>query len=67
MYRKYPSGEITIWCDGYCEEDACGKRKRDDSSGGPSKRQKKEDKADVVFPNLKEKHGDDFSTPQLRM
>lgn len=67
MYRKYPSGEITIWCDGYSEEETHGKRKRDDSSGGPSKRQKKEDEVDVVFQDLKEKHSGNFSTPQLRM
>ena len=40
MYRKYPSGEITLWCDGYNEEEltARGKRKREDTSNGPSKR-----------------------------
>ena len=36
-------------------------------SSGPSKRQKMEDKVDVVFQDLKEKHGSNFSTPQLCM
>ena len=43
MYQKYPSGELTLWCDGYSEEETRGKRKRDDSNSGPSKGQKKED------------------------
>ena len=67
MYQKYPSGEITLWCDGYTEDETRGKRKRCDSSSGPSKRQKMEDEVDMVLKDLKEKHGSNFSTPQLRM
>ena len=58
MYRKHPTGEITLWCDGCtaADEDTTGrnKRKKDDSSGGPSKRQKKEEGVDSVFKELKE-------------
>ena len=32
MYSKYPSGDITIWCDGRQDGSIRGKRKRDDSS-----------------------------------
>ena len=68
MYKKYPSGEITLWCDAYVDEElTCGKRKREDSSNNPSKRQKKEDDVDSVFKQLKEKHDTKFSTPQLRL
>ena len=68
MYKKYPSGEITLWCDAYVDEElTCGKRKREDSSNNPSKRQKKEDDVDSVFKQLKEKHDTEFSTPQLRL
>lgn len=69
MYKKYPSGEITLWCHGNeDEETSCGKRKRSDSSCNiPSKRQKKEDDVDSVFKDLKEKHGSKFGTPQLRL
>ena len=70
MYRKHPTGEITLWCDGRIsdiEEEAmgCGKRKRGDQSTGSSKRQKKEEEVDSVFEELKEKHGAMFDTPRL--
>lgn len=68
MYRKYSSGDITLWCDAYVDDElARGKRKREDSSSNPSKRQKKEDDVDSVFKQLKEKHDNKFSTPQLRL
>lgn len=69
MYRKYPRGEITLWCDGRVNEDmvAGKKRKRDDSSTVSSKRQKREDKVDSVFEDLQERHGDDYDRPQLRL
>lgn len=68
MYQKYP-GDITLWCDGYTvlKTKPVANKKRCDSSGGPSKRQKMDDEVDVVFKDLKEKHGSNFSTPQLRM
>lgn len=66
MYQKYPCGEINLWCDSNSEDES-RKRKRDESSGGTSKRQKKEEEVDSVFRNLKEKHGNNFSIPQLRM
>ena len=69
MYRKHPTGEITLWCDGCtaADEDTTGrnKHKKDDSSGGPSKRQKKEEGVDSVFKELKEKHGNKFDTLHL--
>ena len=69
MYHKYPSGEITLWCDGCTNEDStgCKKRKRDDSSSGHSKRQKREEEVDTVFDQLKEKHGSKYNTPHLRL
>ena len=42
------------------------KRKRDDSSSGHSKRQKREE-VDTVFDQLKEKHGSKYNTPHLRL
>ena len=69
MYHKYPSGEIALWCDGCTNEDStgCKKRKRDDSSSGHSKRQKREEEVDTVFDQLKEKHGSKYNTPHLRL
>ena len=65
MYHKYPSSEITLWCDGCTNEDStgCKKRKRDDSSSGHSKRQKREE-VDTVFDQLKEKHGSKYKRPR---
>ena len=69
MYQKNSSGEITLWCDGSVnsEESAHTKRKRDDTSTGPSKRQKKEEEVDSVFQELREKHGAKYDTPRLRL
>ena len=71
MYHKHPTGEITLWCDGRIpgtEEEVMGrsKRKRDDPATGSSKRQKKEE-VDPIFKELKEKHGNKFDTPRLRL
>lgn len=69
MYHKYPTGEITLWCDS-CSDEGTGhsKRKRDDtSSTAPSKRQKKEEEVDSIFKELKEKHGSKYDTPRLRL
>ena len=44
MYSKYPSGDITIWCDGRQDESIRGKRKRDDFSVSSLKhRERKEE------------------------
>ncbi len=70
MYRKHPTREITLWCDGCMSEEEAvvhGKRKRADSSTGTSKRQKKEEEVDSVFEELKETHGSRFDTPHLRL
>ena len=69
MYNKYSTGPITLWCDGRVEEDgeAVGgrvKRKREEPS---SRRQEKENKVHNVYQDLKKRHGDSFSTPQLRL
>ena len=68
MYRKYPRGEITLWGDGRSEQEedlGCRKkRKRDESV---SKRQEKEEAVDDIFKQLKEKHGEKYDTPRLRL
>ena len=68
MYRKYPRGEITLWCDGQSEEEedlGCRKKcKRDESV---SKRQGKEEAVDDIFKQLKEKHGEKYDTPRLHL
>ena len=70
MYKKYPKGEITLWCDGRRdeEEDVSTSRKRRKRDGeGASRRQEKEEEVDDVFKQLKEKHGDKYDTPRLRL
>ena len=64
MYRKYPSGEIVLWCDG-AESDSGNKQKREDSSAtASSKRQKKEDEVESLFV---EQQASKFATPHLRL
>ena len=68
MYHKVNPGEITLWCEGALssteEESRSTKRNREDNDNPPSKRQKKEEEVESV---LKEKHGDAFDTPRLRL
>ena len=67
MYSKYKfGGEIILWCDSRCREDNRGSRKRDIDTG-LLKRQEREDQMDEVFKDLKSKHNDKYSVPQLRL
>ena len=67
MYSRYPKGEITLWCEGNSteEEDCRSKKRRKKDSDFSSRRQEKEN--DSAFKVLKEKHGDKYSTPKLRL
>lgn len=69
MYQNHPTGVITLWCDGCISttEDCTAKHKRDELPTGSSKRHKKEEQVDLVFKELKEKHGSNFDTPRLRL
>ena len=72
MYKKYPTGEITLWCDGQsdlAEEEPVGrgKRKRDEAAVVTTRRQEKEEEVEKVFIELKEKHSDRYDTPRLRL
>lgn len=67
MYAKYPRGDITLWCDGRTDEECVSgrtKRKRDEAT---SKRQEKEEEVDAVYQQLKDKHGEKFGIPKLRL
>ena len=69
MYDKYPSGEITLWCEGRSEKDSDvserGRRKRDEVV--TSRCQEKEEEVDQIFKELKAKHSNQFDTPKLRL
>ena len=68
MYTKYPKREITLWCDGRSDEggDTGSRKKRKKDGEVSTKRQGKEDEVDV-FMQIKEKHGEKFDTPRLRL
>ena len=69
MYVKYPKGEITLWCDSRTYEtgDTGSRKKRKKDGETSTKRQAKEDEVDDVFMQLKEKHGQKFDIPRLRL
>ena len=70
MYKKYPSGEITLWCDGQTtdqEDDGNVRKKRKKDGDGVSRRQEHEEEVDDIFKQLKEKHGQKYDTPRLRL
>ena len=67
MYSKYKfGGEIILWCDGRCREESRSSRKRDIDTS-LLKRQEREDQIDGIFKDLKSKHRDKYSVPQLRL
>ena len=68
LYTKYPNGEnVALWCDGR-STDSAPKRKRDlDSQPGSSYRQGKEEEAEAIYAELREKHGSKYDAPRLRL
>ena len=70
MYKKYPKGEITLWCDGRGEEEDedVGTKKRKKADGDKvTRRQEREDEIDDVVKQLKEKHKDLYTLPNYRL
>ena len=71
MYEKYKQGgQIVLWCEGRPKDEASssalsGKRKRDNERS--TRRQEQEDEVEKVFERLKDKHGDEFDIPRLRL
>jgi len=68
MYSKYRfGGEIILWCSGrYHEVDACPCRKRK-SDTGLLKRQEKEEELESIFKDLKSRHNEKYTLPQLKL
>ncbi len=74
MYQCYKDGgEITLWCDARksnscnSEQSEPGARKRKQDNPTTTKRQEKEEQVDTVYSDLKEKHGDKYENPKLRL
>jgi hypothetical protein len=62
MYKNYPVGEITLWCDARCEESA-GKKKR---KRVESSYHGEEEEVDKIYMELREKHLE-YDIPRLRL
>ena len=65
MYSKYPEGEGTLWCDGRSDEEEV--RERSGRKRDASKQQEKEAYVDEIYKDLKDKHGEKYDTPKLRL
>ena len=65
MYSKHKfGGEVILWCDK--EVDTHVSRKRE-SETGLLKRQEREDELESIFKDLKTKHQEKYTLPQLRL
>ncbi|SMN02472.1 hypothetical protein SPONN_1129 [uncultured Candidatus Thioglobus sp.] len=67
MYSKYPRGEINLWCDARCEENAAGRRKRKRALETVSNYHEGEEQVDEVYKELREKHLEKYDVPKLRL
>jgi len=69
MYKKYPSGEITLWCDGAVQETSAnaGKKRKREETSFTSKFHEREKEVEEVYKELVKKHSDSYDTPKLRL
>jgi len=69
MHSKYKlSGEIILWYEGRCTDDNCGSQKRGlEAAAAIQQKQEREDQVDNVFEDLKSKHNEKYTVPQLRL
>ncbi|SMN02688.1 hypothetical protein SPONN_1479 [uncultured Candidatus Thioglobus sp.] len=67
MYMRYPSGEVTLWCDGRKSEEngsAAKKRKREDVA---SNYHDKAEEVEDIYQELMRKHSENYDIPKLRL
>lgn len=71
MYQCFKDGgEITLWCDArnpVSEQSESSVRKRKQDHPTISQRQEKEEQVDTVYSDLKEKHGNKYDNPKMRL
>ena len=75
MYQIFkPGSEVFLWCDGRDEDSQISSRNNSQTSSrnnsqesSVNKRQAREEELDTVVKELKEKHEDNYTTPQLRL
>ena len=65
MYSDRDGGEITLWCDGRKNFATSEQIKRKQEV--TTKRQEKEEEVDHIFSQLKDKQGDKYDRPKLRL
>ena len=58
---------LNLWCDGKDQEEDSDEKVAQNKPRRESKRSEKEEELEDVFQQLKNKHGSDFSGPQLRL
>lgn len=59
-------GTFMLWCDARDQQQSEGKRHKKAEEEPPSKRQQIEDELEEIYQQLKTKHGNKYSIPQLR-
>ena len=62
-----PGNEIFLWCDGKDEDAQTAVTKHSSQEGNTNKQQAREEEIDKIVKELKEKHYDNYTTPQLRL
>jgi len=68
IYSKYKLGDgIILWCEGRCTDDNRGSRKRGLEAAATQQKQERENRVDNVFEDLKSKHNEKYTVPQLRL
>ena len=67
MYKKYPSGDISLWCDGRVEDTTPAGRKRRRDEMVASRYQEKENEREEIYKELKEKHESKYDITKLRL
>lgn len=70
MNRKIPSGDVYMWCnaENISDQNAdTGTRERSPVRSRCGRREEKEKELDEIFQDLKTRHGDSYSGPQLRL
>ena len=66
MYVRYPSGDITLWCDGSSEDSVTtNKGTKQNHEESNSKFHEREEEVDDIYRELKEKHVDKYDGARM--
>ena len=67
MYKKYKSGEITLWCDSRSNEETGRKRKNRAEEHAASKSREMEERRDEIIQELQDHHEDEIPAPNTSL